>query len=89
MVSVVFTGNLKRHIQAEPTQVEPGDIGRVLEQVFADNPTLRGYVLDDQGGVRKHVTVYINGEAIGDRDGLSDQVPDNAEVYIAQALSGG
>ena len=89
MVSVVFTGNLKRHVQVEPTQVEPGNVGRVLGQVFEGHPKLRSYVLDDQGGVRKHVTVFVNGEPINDRNGLSDQVPDDAEVYVAQALSGG
>jgi molybdopterin converting factor small subunit len=61
----------------------------VLEAVFAANPRARGYVLDDRGALRKHMSVYVNGEQIRDRDGLSDSVPEGAEVYVFQALSGG
>jgi len=61
----------------------------VLDAVFADNASARSYVLDDRGSVRKHMTIFVNGEAIRDRVALSDPVPDDGEVYVMQALSGG
>jgi hypothetical protein len=50
---------------------------------------LRGYLLDDQGGLRRHVTVFIDGLRLRDRRGLGDVVADDSEVYVVQALSGG
>ncbi len=85
MPKVVFTSNLKRHIDAPPSEV-PGDTVRdVLDAVFEENPRLRGYVLDDQGRIRHHVVVFVDGE----RADLGDRVPDSGEVFVLQALSGG
>ena len=61
----------------------------VLTQVFAAEPRLRSYILDDQDRVRRHVAIYVNGERIVDRDRLSDPVGDADEVFVFQALSGG
>ncbi len=89
MATVVFTQNLKRHVEC-PTEVVAGATVRaVLEAVFADNPRLRGYVLDDQGTLRHHMMVFVDGEPIADRRDLSDPVRDASEVYVMQALSGG
>jgi hypothetical protein len=57
----------------------------VLENLFADNPRLRSYVVDDQGRIRKHVNVYV-GDARAD---LADPVGPDDEVFVFQALSGG
>jgi sulfur-carrier protein len=89
MPRVVFTPNLARHINCEPKVVAGTKVRDVLEAAFADNARARGYVLDDQGAVRKHVVIFVDGVAIKDRVGLSDSVPENGEVYVMQALSGG
>jgi sulfur-carrier protein len=89
MVRVCFTQNLQRHVTCPPTEVGGSSVRSVLEAVFDANPRARGYVLDDRGALRKHMSVYVNGELVRDRDGLSDTVPEGAEVYVFQALSGG
>lgn len=61
----------------------------VLDEVFVANPRARSYVLDDQGALRKHMVIFVDGQAIRDRESLSDVVPENSEVYVMQALSGG
>jgi hypothetical protein len=61
----------------------------VLDAVFAGNPRARGYVLDDQGALRKHMVIFIDGGTIRDRQTLSDTVAEDAELYVMQALSGG
>ena len=89
MPRVMFTDNLKRHL-AVPTTEVPGDTVRMaLEAVFQDSPQLRSYLLDDQGRLRKHVNVFVDGAMVADRDGLTDAVGDSAEIYVFQALSGG
>lgn len=70
-------------------RVEGGTVGDALAAVFAERPALRGYVLDDQGAVRRHVAIYIGGEPVRDRAGLSDPVGADAEIYVLQALTGG
>ena len=49
----------------------------------------RSYVLDDQGELRFHMVIFVNGEQVRDRTGLTDAVPPGGEVYVMQALSGG
>lgn len=60
-----------------------------LERVFRENPRARGYVLDEQGALRKHMAVFIDGETVQDRIGLSDGVGADSQIYVMQALSGG
>jgi sulfur-carrier protein len=89
MARVAFTANLERHLSC-PVQAVPGDTVRaVLDGVFAAQPRLRSYILDDQDRARRHVAIYVNGERIADRARLSDQVTDADEVFVFQALSGG
>jgi hypothetical protein len=86
---VVFTSNLQRHVNCPETEVAPGALGEVLAQVFAAQPQARGYVLDEQGHLRKHVTVFIDGQRVRDRERLEDAVGASSEVYVMQALTGG
>ena len=60
-----------------------------LDAVFRDNPSLRSYILDDQGRLRRHMLIAVDGELIQDRIGLSDKTSTQSEVYVMQALSGG
>lgn len=89
MVRVTFTENIQRHVACPPCQVAGDNVREVLEAVFATNGKARGYLLDDQGGLRKHMVVFVNGRAIRDRATLTDSVPEDGEVYVMQALSGG
>lgn len=89
MISVVFTANLRRHFSTEPRRVEAATVRQALDAVFVDEPAVRSFILDDQGALRKHVTIFIDGEPIADRIQLSDPVAPDAELYVAQALSGG
>jgi len=89
VVRVVFTKNLQRHVECPPVEVREGTVGQVLEAVFLELPRVKGYVVDERGAVRSHMVVFVNGEQLADRSALSAPVPDGAEVYIMQALSGG
>jgi len=89
MARVTFTANLERHLACPPMDVSGSTVREVLDRVFAANEPARGYVLDDQAALRKHMAVFVNGRQIRDRVGLSDPVPETAEIYVLQALSGG
>jgi hypothetical protein len=85
MPRVVFTSNLKRHIDAPPAEASGDSVRAVLEAVFHDNPRLKGYVLDEQDRLRQHVVLFVDGS----RAELDDPVTPASEVFVLQALSGG
>jgi molybdopterin synthase sulfur carrier subunit len=89
MVTIRFTSHLVRHRPAPVVTAEGGTVAEVLARGFAGDDLLRSYVLDDQGRLRKHVSIYLDGSLIRDRLRLSDQVAPQSEIYVLQALSGG
>jgi hypothetical protein len=89
MARVSFTSALQRFLPARSVEVEGRTVGTALAVVFAARPELRGYVLDDQGALRRHVAVYVSGQPLRDRVRLTDPVGPHDEIYVFQALSGG
>ena len=89
MPTVSFTPALERFLTVPSAEVEAATLGQALAAVFAATPALRGYLLDDQGMLRRHVAVYINGSPASDRVRLSDPVAAEDRIFIFQALSGG
>lgn len=89
MPTLSFTPNLLRHVPVPSAHIGGATVREVLENYFRDNPQVRGYVLDDQGEVRKHITIFLNNEMLHDRVTLSDAVGHNDEIFVMQALSGG
>ena len=67
MPRISFTSNLKRHLACPTAEVTGATVADALAQVFADNPRLRSYLLDDQGHLRKHVVIYVNQQPVRDR----------------------
>ena len=89
MPRVVFTSNLQRHVQCPEREVAGSTVAEALTVVFADAPHVRQYVLDEQGHVRKHIHIYVDGRRIADRQRLTDTVRPASEICVLQALSGG
>lgn len=89
MVRVSFTRNLQRHVVAAPTEAEGETVREVLDAVFERLPGVRGYVLDEHGGLRPHMAVFVGDRLVVDRKTLADPVEEGAEIYVSQALSGG
>ena len=89
MPTILFTRALERFLETPCATVEGATLAEALAAVFASRPALRGYVLDDQGALRRHVAVYVNGRPARDRAGLGDPVGPDDEIYVFQALSGG
>lgn len=89
MARVSFTDNLLKHLPCPPTEAVGDTVRAVMDAVFADNPPLRSYLVDDQGRLRKHVNIFVNDTMIADRTGLTDTVSADDQVFVFQALSGG
>jgi sulfur-carrier protein len=89
MAKVRFTPNIQRHVACPEADVTGATVREVLDKVFADNQPARSYVLDDQGALRRHMTIFVDGSIILDRVQLSDSVTEASAIYVFQALSGG
>lgn len=89
MPKVVFTSNIQRHVACPETEAPGRTVQEILHNVFAASPKARGYVLDEQGALRKHMIIFVDGQPVQDRLGLTDAVPETGTIYIFQALSGG
>lgn len=90
MVVVEFTSLLKRffpNLQSE--KVDASDVKQLLVSLDQKYPGLSGYLIDEQGSLRKHVNIFVNGKTIEDRIKLSDKLFNQDKVNIIQALSGG
>lgn len=89
MARIIFTDNLRRHIDCPEQRAAGTTVAEVLGNLFISQHKLKGYVLDDQDRLRKHMLISVDGELIQDRITLSDTVREDSDMYIMQALSGG
>jgi sulfur-carrier protein len=89
MAHLFFAAAIQRHIPMPERDVAATSVDQALAAVFADEPRLRGYILDDQGGLRKHLSVFVDGRPVRDRRRLTDPVSTDSRIYVVQALSGG
>jgi len=90
MAQVHFTSALKRFFpNLTPTQIPATSVQNLIEDLETNYPGLKNYLLLDNGQLRQHVNIFINGELIQDTQHLSDALNPHDEVYILQALSGG
>lgn len=90
MATVKFTYALKRfYPDLDTLEIEAPDVNSVVHSIEQNYPGIKDYLLDEQGSLRKHVNIFVDGSLITDRETLLDQLTERSEVYIMQALSGG
>jgi sulfur-carrier protein len=70
-------------------EVEGGTVREVLDALFDRHGELRDRLSDGNGGLRRFVNVYVDGEDIRFTDGLETTVADGDEVQILPAVAGG
>tara|TARA_R110002072_G_scaffold228234_14_gene385481 strand:+ start:27452 stop:27721 length:270 start_codon:yes stop_codon:yes gene_type:complete len=89
MPRVSFPQVLQRHIACPPVEVGGSTVREVLENAFEIYPAVRSYLLEDGGGLRSHVTIFVDGQVVTDREKLRTTVASGARMDVLQALSGG
>ena len=70
-------------------ELEAGTVGQVLDALFDRHGELRDRLSDGDGGLRRFVNVYVDGEDIRFTDGLATAVADGQEVQVLPAVAGG
>ena len=66
-------------------EVQGGTVGEVIRALEVDHPKLRGWILDEQGQVRRNVNVFVNGERMRE-DGA---VEPGDRIQVLPSISGG
>jgi hypothetical protein len=89
MAHLSFTQQLSRFTEVPEVETTAGTLREALQAAFDINPRLRDYVLDEQGHLRTHVVIFIDGIRLRDRVSLGDALRPDSKVYVLQALSGG
>jgi sulfur-carrier protein len=74
------TGNRDR------IEVHAKDVRGMLDELEAAHTGLKGLVRSDTGELHRHVSIYVNSEAI---ESLGMPLKDGDEVAIIPALAGG
>lgn len=81
-----LTQMLAEAVGVDVTQnVSGSTVAEVLDDLFANQPGLRGHIVDETGAIRPHVAVFVD----DNRAGLDADVPHNATVHVLHAVSGG
>jgi len=89
MAEVHFTSHLRSLLPDGPMSASGTTVGEALTSLLVGQPHVRGYVLDDQGRLRKHVCIFVDGERLAHDQALARRIGPETKLYVMQALSGG
>ncbi len=70
-------------------QVTGNTLAEVLDSLEAAHPGFRSRILDDDGGLRRFVNVFVSDDDVRFLGGLNTEVPDGETVTIVPAVAGG
>jgi sulfur-carrier protein len=74
---------------ASEVAVEGDTVGAVLEALEVKHPGFAERILDDDGGLRRFVNVFVADDDVRFLDALATPVPDGETVSIIPAVAGG
>ena len=74
---------------AAEVEVDGTTVGEVLDSLEAAHPGFRERLIDDEGGLRRFVNVFVADDDVRFMDGLATAVPDGETVAIVPAVAGG
>lgn len=93
MITVWLHPNISRFSDAPPERIFEGDSGasvsEILRAVFGDDKSLYFRIVDETGEIRRHINVYVGNSHIRELGGAGAIVPDNSQIQIITAVSGG
>jgi sulfur-carrier protein len=85
MALVRLRGRLKAIAGAAEIPLDAPSVGELLRALERHEPALSGWILDERGAIRRHINVFVNGEA--GREETPVQSDDRVDVL--PAISGG
>ncbi|HEV7593973.1 MAG TPA: MoaD/ThiS family protein [Gemmatimonadaceae bacterium] len=92
LITVELPNVLCAYTDQNPSMVldEPCEtVGEALAALGRKSPGALDRIMDEQGEVRRHVNLFVNGENVRFLDGLGTAVPNGATIFVLAAVSGG
>lgn len=83
---VMIPSALRSYTQSGQAEAEGETLALLLDDLERRYPGIRFRMVDEQGRIRRHIRIFINGAQEHD---LGRPLRDSDEIIIAQALSGG
>ena len=81
----VFTNGQSQIVVDSPAAT----VGEALDTLWRRHVGLRDRVLNEQGKLRQHVNIFLNDDNVRRKELLDTTLPDNCEITILPAVSGG
>ncbi len=90
MPHVEFTSQLAQHVNCPANQTVPaGTLEELLETMFKQYPALRDYIMQKDGELQNHVSIFVDGQMLPHGQSLDVAVNDGSQIFVMQALAGG
>jgi molybdopterin synthase sulfur carrier subunit len=90
-VTIALPGALQPYAGGQPEVDLPasGTVGEVLDALGERYAAVMDRVTDEQGELRQHVNVFVDGDSIRFLEGFDTPVRDGSTIVIVPAVSGG
>jgi sulfur-carrier protein len=85
MATVILRAPLKQRVGASSIEMSGSSVGQVVQALEAHAPAIKGWITDEQGRIRRHVNVFVNGEPASE----NDRVAEHDRIDIIHAITGG
>ncbi len=85
-MQVMIPSALRSYTESGQAEAQGATLALLLDDLESRYPGIRFRMVDEQGRIRRHIRIFINGTQEHD---LARALKDSDEVIIAQALSGG
>lgn len=90
MATVRIPSSLRSLVAGRAEQIVEGrTVGEVLEALARAHPEIRARLLDERGGLRRYMNVFLNEEDVRFVQGLATPVSASDRLTLVPAMAGG
>jgi molybdopterin converting factor small subunit len=86
MPKLILMGSIRQYVGGlGAVEVEGSTVRAAVAALEKAHPALKGWVVDEQGALRRHVKLFVRSEAVA----LDARLGPRDELHIVAAISGG
>ena len=85
-MKVSIPSPLRSYTEADEVEAEGSTVAELLADLERRHPGIRFRMIDEQGAIRPHLRIFVNGERVPD---TGTELSPGDRLQILQALSGG
>jgi molybdopterin converting factor small subunit/photosystem II stability/assembly factor-like uncharacterized protein len=85
MARVILPSQLAQRAGTDRLEVSAATAAEALRELESARPAIKGWVLDERGRLREHVSLFVNNSSAR----LESPLGPEDELYVVQAISGG